>query len=43
MKPMLLAFVATALIAVAADQILASMGFSVADRTSGEAVRLGDP
>ncbi|MEM7615705.1 MAG: hypothetical protein AAF813_08990 [Pseudomonadota bacterium] len=40
MKPMIAAFAATALIAVLASQILDNVGFSVEDRTSGDAVRL---
>jgi hypothetical protein len=40
MKPMLLAFVAMALISVGASYTLHEMGFSAQDRTSGAAVRL---
>lgn len=42
MKPMLLAFVAIAVIAVAADRLLREAGFSSQDRNAGTAVRLGD-
>ena len=41
MKPMLLAFAATILIAFGAYFILGEMGFSSEERTAGDAVRLG--
>ncbi|WP_267905435.1 hypothetical protein [Halovulum marinum] len=41
MKAMLAAFVAIALIAVAASYGLDRAGFSTPERTSGDAVRLG--
>ncbi len=40
MKPMLLAFIALAIITFGADKALDMIGFSAADQTSGEAVRL---
>lgn len=40
MKAMLTAFLAIAVIAVGANYALKNAGFSVADRTSGDAVRL---
>lgn len=40
MKPMLLAFLATAVLAVLADFALDRAGFSVQDVTAGPAVRL---
>ena len=40
MKSMLLAFVATAVVAIGADFVLGSMGFSAQEATSGTAVRL---
>ncbi len=40
MKAMLAAFVAIAVIAIAANYGLQQAGFSAADRTTGDAVRL---
>lgn len=40
MKPMLLAFIAIAVIAFGANYALNNAGFSAADQTSGNAVRL---
>ncbi|MEV8467163.1 hypothetical protein AB0T83_10260 [Fluviibacterium sp. DFM31] len=40
MKAMFLAFAAVIVIAFAADQILQRAGFSAAERTSGDSVRL---
>ena len=41
MKPMLLAFITIAVIAVAANQTLQRVGFSSQDRNAGADVRLG--
>ena len=40
MKPMMLAFVAIAVIAIGANQMLMKQGFSSQDSYSGDAVRL---
>ncbi len=40
MKTMMLAFLVTIVIAVGADIVLESMGFSAEDRLTGNAVRL---
>ena len=40
MKAMIIAFIAVAAIAVAADVALDRIGFSAEDRTAGSAVRL---
>lgn len=42
MKVMVLAFVAIGVIAVGSSYALKEAGFSAADRTSGDAVRLDD-
>jgi hypothetical protein len=42
MKPMLLAFIAIVVIAVAANRLLDEVGFSSQDRNAGAAVRLSD-
>lgn len=42
MKAMMLAFTAIAVIAVGSYFALNEAGFSAADRTAGDAVRLGD-
>ncbi|MES0812183.1 hypothetical protein ABLO27_22030 [Roseibium sp. SCPC15] len=42
MKAMLLAFVAIAVIAIGANQVLEHLGFSSAEQTSSSSVRLGD-
>ena len=42
MKVMMMAFLAIAVIAVGSNFALNEAGFSAADRTSGDAVRLGN-
>lgn len=42
MKPMLIAFAAIAVIAVAANAILGQAGFSSQEQTAGSSVRLDD-
>lgn len=42
MKSMLTAFAATLVIAVGADMVLETMGFSAQDASTGNAVRLDD-